>query len=146
MPETKNTYSGDNIHHIQKQLELLAPAKNFDIGKAAIDCGADAIYIGASRFGARSAAGNSVSDIEKLCNYAHQYYSKVYVALNTLLFDRELEDAVKIVHELYNVGIDALIIQDMALMEAVYLPSPCMPAHKRITLMSKKFFFLKKQA
>ena len=143
MSETSKV-STEEIHTIQKQLELLAPAKNFDIGKAAIDCGADAIYIGASRFGARSAAGNSISDIEKLCNYAHQYNARVYIAINTLLFDRELDEAVKIVHQLYSAGIDALIIQDMALMEADLPPIPLHASTQTNNLDVEKILFLEK--
>jgi collagenase-like PrtC family protease len=144
VPETKNTFSRDNTHPIQKQLELLAPAKDFDHGKASIDCGADALYIGASRFSARSAATNSVSDIEKLCTYAHQFHSKVYVAFNTLLFDRELEDAVKLIHELHSTGIDALIIQDMALMEAGLPPIPLHASTQTNNLDPDKILFLEK--
>jgi len=136
--------SRDRINHIYKQLELLAPAKNFDIGKAAIDCGADAVYIGASRFGARSAAGNPISDIEKLSNYAHQYNARVYVAINTLLFDRELDEAVKIIHQLYQTGIDALIIQDMALMEADLPPIPLHASTQTNNLDVEKILFLEK--
>ena len=132
------------MNYIPKQLELLAPAKNFEIGKAAIDCGADAVYIGAPQFGARSAAANSVSDIEKLCKYAHQYNSKVFVALNTLLYDRELDDAVRLIHELYNAGTDALIIQDMALMEADLPPIPLHASTQTNNLDLEKILFLEK--
>lgn len=97
-------------------LELLAPAKNFECGKAAIDHGADAVYIGAQRFGARAAAGNSVSDIAELCAYAHQFGAKVFVTVNTIIYDDELGDTIKLAHELDNVGVDALLIQDMGLM------------------------------
>ncbi len=102
---------------MDRTLELLAPAQNFNFGKAAINHGADAVYIGAPRFGARASAGNSVSDIERLAQYAHIYRARVYVTLNTLLFDKELEEAEKIIGQLYNAGIDALIIQDMGLLE-----------------------------
>ena len=132
------------MNHILKQLELLSPAKNFDIGKAAIDCGADAVYIGAPQFGARSAAANSVSDIEKLCSYAHQYNAKVFVTLNTLLYDRELEEAVRMIHELYNAGTDALIIQDMALMEADLPPIPLHASTQTNNLDIEKILFLEK--
>ena len=144
MQETKNTISKPNIPQIQKRLELLAPAKNFESGKAAIDCGADALYIGASQYGARSAAANSVNDIESLCNYAHRYFAKVYVAFNTLLFDRELEDAVKMIHELYDAGIDALIIQDMALMEVDLPPIPLHASTQTNNLDLEKIIFLEK--
>lgn len=132
------------MNPFQKQLELLAPAKNIDIGKAAIDCGADAVYIGSAQFGARSAAANSISDIEKLSSYAHQYNAKVYVALNTLLFDRELEEAVKMIRELYNAGIDALIIQDMSLMEADLPPIPLHASTQTNNLDIEKILFLEK--
>ncbi|HEX2936432.1 MAG TPA: U32 family peptidase [Bacteroidales bacterium] len=98
-------------------LELLAPARDFEYGKAAVDHGADAIYIGAPRFGARSAAGNSIAEIEKLVVYAHLYRVKVYVTLNTILFDDEMEDARSIIQSLYNIGVDGIIIQDMGLLE-----------------------------
>ncbi len=106
------------------RLELLAPAKNLETGKAAIDAGADAVYIGSPKFGARSAAGNSVEDISALCDYAHLFGAKVFVTLNTILFDDELEDARKLVFELYDAGIDALIIQDMALLKMDLPPVP----------------------
>ncbi len=96
-------------------LELLSPARDLACGIAAIDHGADAVYIGASRFGARAAAGNSVEDIKTLCDYAHRFGAKVYVTLNTLLRPDELEQARLIAWDLYHAGADALIIQDMAL-------------------------------
>ncbi|MBO4588911.1 MAG: U32 family peptidase [Bacteroidales bacterium] len=99
------------------QIELLSPAKNLTQGVAAIKHGADAVYIGAPAFGARQAASNSVADIEQLVRYAHTYGVRVYVTLNTILYDSELEEAVKLIRQLYNVGIDALIIQDMGLLE-----------------------------
>ncbi len=98
-------------------VELLAPAKNLDCGMAAINHGADAVYIGAPRFGARSAAGNSLADIEELCRYAHRFRSKVLIALNTILSDAELNEAEKLAWQLYDAGADALIIQDMGLLE-----------------------------
>lgn len=98
-------------------LELLAPARDFEYGKAAIDHGADAVYIGAPRFGARSAAGNTIPEIEKLVVYAHLYRVKVYVTLNTILFDDEIAEALSIIQSLYNIGVDGIIIQDMGLLE-----------------------------
>jgi len=98
-------------------MELLSPAKNLEIGIAAINCGADAVYIGASDFGARKSASNSVADIEKLVNYAHFYGSKVFVTFNTILYDNELQAAEKLIWDLYNVGVDALIIQDLGILE-----------------------------
>jgi len=108
----------------QKEIELLSPAKDLASGIAAITCGADAVYIGAPKFGARSAAGNSVSDISKLVRYAHQYWAKVYVTLNTILFDAELEEVQNLIYQLYNAGIDAIIIQDMAILEMDLPPIP----------------------
>lgn len=102
-------------------IELLAPAKNLDAAMAAIDFGADAIYMGAERFGARRAAGNSLEDIARAVEYAHQYGARVHVALNTLLFDKELDEAEATARRLIDVGIDALIVQDMAL-RAMNLP------------------------
>jgi len=99
------------------QLELLAPAKDLNSGIAAINCGADAVYIGAPKFGARSAAGNSIGDIEKLVEYAHKYWAKVYVTVNTIIYDNELGDVKKLINNLYEIGVDAVIFQDMALLE-----------------------------
>lgn len=98
-------------------IELLSPAKNLECGLAAINHGADAVYIGASQFGARTAAGNSVEDIAALVQYAHQYRVKVLVALNTILTDEQLPEAEKLIWELYNAGADALIIQDMGILK-----------------------------
>ena len=99
------------------KIELLSPAKNLQYGKEAINHGADAVYIGAPQFGARVAAANSINDVSELVNYAHIYGAKVYVALNTLLFDNELADARAMIHRLYNIGVDALIVQDMGILE-----------------------------
>ncbi len=98
----------------QNKIELLAPAKNLEYGKEAIRCGADAVYIGAGKFGARYAAGNSIDDIALLVDFAHNYSARVYVTLNTLLYEDELEDARKQAFELCAVGVDAFIVQDMA--------------------------------
>ena len=100
-----------------RQLELLAPARDKQVGIAAIDCGADAVYIAGPRFGARQAAGNTVDDIRELCEYAHRFGARVFVALNTILYDDELEDAFAQMLEVQNAGVDALIIQDMAILE-----------------------------
>ena len=99
-----------------KKIELLSPAKNLEVGLAAINHGADAVYIGGPSFGAREKVGNSIEDIEKLCKHAAVFDAKVYVTLNTLLFDNELEQARKIAWDCYNAGVDALIVQDMALL------------------------------
>ena len=101
---------------VVKKIELLSPAKNLEVGLAAINHGADAVYIGGPSFGAREKVGNSIEDIEKLCNHAAIFDAKVYVTLNTLLFDNELEQARKIAWDCYNAGVDALIVQDMALL------------------------------
>ncbi len=94
------------------RVELLAPAKNLACGIEAILHGADAVYIGAPKYSARSAAGNTIEDIEKLVTFAHQYHARVYVALNTLLTDAELAEAEQLIHDLHRIGVDALIVQD----------------------------------
>lgn len=99
-----------------RTIELLAPAKNLECGIEAIKHGADAVYIGAGRFGARQAAGNSVEDIAQLAGFAHFYGAKVYVTVNTILKDSELADAEKLIWQLYEAGADALLIQDMAVL------------------------------
>ena len=98
-------------------LELLAPAKNADFGIEAIKHGADAVYIGGPSFGARYGAGNTIADIARLSAFAHRYHAKVFVALNTILRDDELEGARLLTWEMYEAGADALIIQDMGLLE-----------------------------
>lgn len=97
-------------------LELLAPAKNLECGIAAIDHGADAVYIGAPRFGARAAAGNSLEDIKKLCDYAHQFRAKVHVTVNTIIYENEMEDTLMMIGELDRIGVDALLLQDMGVL------------------------------
>ena len=96
-------------------LELLAPARNMDIGIAAIDCGADAVYIAGPAFGARQAAGNSIEDIRSLCIYAHRFGARVFVTLNTIIYDDELEDVYKMMLSVGDAGADAIIVQDLAL-------------------------------
>lgn len=100
-----------------RTIELLSPAKNLEYGMAAIDHGADAVYIGAEHFGARSAAGNTVDDIRRLCEYAHVFRAKVYVTVNTIIFDNELDDTARLIHRLYEAGADAILVQDMGLLE-----------------------------
>ena len=97
-------------------LELLAPAKDIMCGKAAIDHGADAVYIGAPNFGARVAAGNSLEDISELCRYAHQFSAKVYVTVNTLIYDSEVESVRILLRQLSEIGVDAVLVQDMAVL------------------------------
>ena len=99
----------------QRPIELLAPAKNLECGIEAINHGADAVYIGAPRFGARAAAGNSIDDIKALVDYAHIYNVRIYVTVNTILHDEELPETEKMIWELYRAGVDALIIQDMGI-------------------------------
>ena len=98
-------------------LELLAPAKNLECGIAAVDHGADAVYIGAPRFGARSAAGNSIEDIRQLCEYARRFGVKVYVTLNTILYDDELDEVSRLLLELQEAGVSAILVQDMAILK-----------------------------
>ena len=108
----------------QRKIELLAPAKNLECGMAAVDHGADAVYIGAPRFGARAAAGNSLEDIAALVQYAHLYNVRIYVTVNTILRDEELKDTEEMIWELYRAGVDALIVQDMGLLELNLPPIP----------------------
>ena len=98
-----------------RRIELLAPAKNVEIGQQAILHGADAVYIGAPRFGARSTAGNSIADLARLIDFAHRFDARVYITLNTILRDDELRDAERLIHELYKIESDALIVQDMGI-------------------------------
>ncbi len=98
-------------------LELLAPAKTADIGREAILHGADAVYIGGPSFGARANAGNTVAEIAGLVSFAHRYHARIYATLNTILHDAELEPARRLIHELHDAGVDALIVQDMGLLE-----------------------------
>ena len=100
-----------------RQIELLAPARDLQIGIAAIDCGADAVYIAGPQFGARQAAGNEIEDIRRLCNYAHKFGAKIFVTLNTILYDDELEEAYRFMLDVQKAGADAIIVQDMAIME-----------------------------
>ncbi|GKX58015.1 peptidase U32 family protein [Leminorella grimontii] len=99
------------------QLELLSPARTVEIAREAILHGADAVYIGGPDFGARHNAGNSLKDIAELATFAHRYYAKVFVTLNTILHDEELEPARRLIHQLYDAGVDALIVQDMGILE-----------------------------
>ena len=109
-----------------RKIELLAPARTADHGIEAVKHGADAVYIGAPQFSARAAAGNSIEEIERLAHFAHQYYAKVYVALNTILTDQELEQAGTLIRQLHEAGTDALIIQDMGITQ---LDLPPIPLH-----------------
>ena len=111
---------------IQRKIELLAPAKNLACGLAAVDHGSDAVYIGAPRFGARAAAGNSTDDIARLVEYAHIYNVRVYVTVNTILRDEELKDTEQLIGELWRMNVDALIVQDMGILR---LDIPPIPLH-----------------
>lgn len=107
-----------------RPIELLSPAKDLNCGIEAINHGADAVYIGAPKFGARSAAGNSLEDIRELCGYAHLYGARIYVTLNTILKEEELEEAERMIWDLWRVGTDALIIQDMGITRLNLPPIP----------------------
>lgn len=107
-----------------KKIELLAPAKDKETAIIAINYGADAVYMGASTFGARSRAGNSIEDIKEVVNYAHKFGAKVYITVNTILNDEELKQAVTLIEKLYTAGTDAIIVQDMGLLECKLPPIP----------------------
>ncbi len=100
-----------------RSIELLAPARNVETGIQAIIHGADAVYIGASSHGARSAAGNSIEDISRLVQFAHKFDAKVYVTVNTIIYENELEEVKSLIEDLYRIGVDALIVQDMAVLK-----------------------------
>ena len=106
------------------RVELLSPARNSEIGIAAIDCGADSVYIAAPKYGARVQAGNSFDDIGNLCNYAHKFGAKVYLTLNTILYDSELEEAQTYLWTAYESGLDAIIVQDFSLLKMDRPPIP----------------------
>ena len=124
--------------------ELLAPAKDLETGIAAINCGADAVYVGAARFGAREAAANSLADIESLAKYAHRYWGKVYAAVNTILRDDEIETAVGLCHDLYRAGVDGLIIQDVGLLECDLPPLPLIASTQMHNHTPERVGFLQK--
>jgi putative protease len=127
-----------------KQIELLSPAKDLETGMAAINCGADAIYLGAARFGAREAAGNPLGDIEQLARYAHKYWAKVYVTVNTLLHNEELEEAQRLIQQIYEAGADALIIQDTGLLELNLPPLPLFASTQMHNHTPERVAFLEK--
>jgi putative protease len=132
------------VKESKRSIELLAPAKNLESGRAAINYGADAVYIGAPKFGARAAAGNSLNDITKLIQYAHRYWVRVYVALNTILFDDELDEAQAIVRSIFEAGADALIVQDMGLLELDLPPIPFFASTQTHNYSLEKIQFLEK--
>ena len=117
-----------------QKLELLAPAKNLECGIAAIDHGADAVYIGAPKFGARAAAGNSIDDISELCRYAHQFSARVYVTVNTLINDDEIEHVRKLLRQLGEIGVDAILVQDMAIVEMMRNGNCQLPTNFQLSL------------
>lgn len=123
----------------------MAPAKNADCGIEAIRHGADAVYIGAPRFGARAAAGNSVEDIARLVTFAHQFRARVYVAVNTILMDEELKETEEMIWDLYRAGVDALIVQDMALLQLDLPPIPLHASTQMDNRTADKVRFLQQQ-
>lgn len=125
-----------------KMIELLAPAKNLEFGVCAINCGADAVYIGGPSFGARASAGNSLEDIAKLVDYAHKFNAKVYVAVNTIFSDNEIIEAQKLIEKLYKINVDALIIQDMGLLECELPPIPIHASTQTHNATAEKVKFL----
>ena len=125
-------------------IELLAPARDLRCGLAAINHGADAVYIGAPRFGARAAAGNSLADIAQLIRYAHRFAAKVYIALNTMLTAAEIDEAAQLGRELWNIGADALIIQDLGLLECDLPPIPLHASTQTDNRSVAKVVFLEK--
>jgi putative protease len=125
-------------------VELLAPARNLEYGRAAIIHGADAVYIGASGFSARAGAANPVACIEQLVRFAHLYRAKVYVTLNTILFDSEIDAAVRLIRQLYEAGIDALIIQDMGLLQCGLPPVPLFASTQTHNHTPERVAFLEK--
>ena len=127
-----------------RKIELLSPAKDLECGLEAINHGADAVYIGAPKFGARAAAGNSLDDIRQLCEYAHLFDVRIYVTLNTILRDDELEEAEQMIHELYRAGVDALIVQDMGITQLNLPPIPLHASTQTDNRTPEKVKFLEK--
>jgi 23S rRNA 5-hydroxycytidine C2501 synthase len=127
-----------------RKIELLSPARDLECGIAAIDHGADAVYIGAAKYGARAEASNSIADIKQLVNYAHLFSARVYLTINTILFENEIEDAVKLAWDGYHSGVDALIIQDMGLLECNLPPLPLHASTQTNNRTAEKAVFLEK--
>ena len=127
---------------LRKNIELLSPAKNAEYGVAAINHGADAVYIAGTRFGAREAAGNTMQQIAELCRYAHRYSAKVYLALNTILYEHELDEARRLAFDAWDAGCDALIVQDMALAEMELPPLPLFASTQVDNCSTEKIKFL----
>lgn len=127
---------------MQRAIELLCPAKDIETGIAAINHGADAVYIGYEQFGARDAAGNSLADIERLTQYAHLFFVKIFVTINTILYEHELEKVQELIHKLYHVGVDAIIIQDMGILEMNLPPIPLHASTQTHNVTAEKVRFL----
>lgn len=127
-----------------QRIELLAPVRNLECGIAAINCGADALYVGADRFSARENAGNKLGDIECLIRMAHKYWAKVYVTLNTLLYDHEIPQATSLAWKVYEAGANGLIIQDMGLLECELPPLPLIASTQMHNHSSDRVAFLEK--
>ncbi len=125
-------------------IELLAPAKNLACAIAAINSGADAIYIGGPSFGARVNASNSLEEIKAICDYAHLFKAKVHVTLNTILDNKELELARKLAFDLYDIGVDALIIQDLGLINGPMPPLELHASTQQNNSTPEKVAFLEK--
>ena len=125
-------------------IELLAPAKDLETGIAAINCGADAVYIGAECFGAREAAANSLADIEILAKHAHRYWAKVYAAVNIILRDDEIETAARLCHDLHRAGVDGRIVQDVGLLECDLPPLPLIASTQMHNHTAERVAFLGK--
>lgn len=132
------------MKNLTKKIELLAPAKDLECGIAAIDCGADAVYIGAPSFGARDAAGNSIEDIAKLAGYAHKFWAKVYVTVNILLHDAEINPALDMISSLYEAKVDGIIVQDVGLLECDLPPIPIIASTQMHNNTPEKVSFLEK--
>ncbi|MFA5178424.1 MAG: U32 family peptidase [Candidatus Paceibacterota bacterium] len=128
----------------KKKIELLAPAKNLAIGIIAVNAGADAVYIGAEKFGARADASNNLEDIKALIQYAHQFRVKVYVAFNTIIYDNELEQAKQLIQKIYEAKADGLIIQDMGILEMNLPPIPLIASTQMHNYDLAKIKFLEK--
>lgn len=126
----------------QRKIELLAPAKNLECGIEAVNHGADAVYIGAPKFGARAAATNSLDDIAQLTEYAHLYNVRIYVTVNTILKDDELAETERMIWELYRRGVDALIVQDMGITRLNLPPIPLHASTQMDNRTTQKVRFL----
>ncbi|MFA6239581.1 MAG: U32 family peptidase [Candidatus Hydrogenedentales bacterium] len=125
-----------------RTIELLAPARDAECGMAAIRCGADAVYVGAPKFGAREDVGNPVEDIAELVKFAHRYWAKVYVTFNTILYDDEIPEALELIGQLYEAGIDGLIVQDMGLLECDLPPIKLISSTQMHNTTPEKVAFL----